>query len=59
MDKMQLINLLDTTDKTVIRCFENGVAVPQEWKTYRATLRTLITAGGGDPPGRPSYPEGT
>lgn len=50
---------MDTTDKTIIRCFECGVSVPAEWVTYRADLRVLIAAGSGIPPTQPSYPAGT
>jgi hypothetical protein len=54
---------LDTSDTVVIRCAEHGVAVPDDWKTYRAALRAIISTSAGDPatplPDRPGYPAGT
>lgn len=51
---------LDASDKTVLRCFEKGITLPQEWVTYRDALRsvksgTSIVAL----PVRPNYPAGT
>lgn len=60
LDSFGLKNLIDTTDKTVLRCYENGIAVPTAWVTYRAELRALIAAGGiSNPPTQPPYPAGT
>jgi hypothetical protein len=54
---------LDSSDNTVIRCMENGVPVPADWKAYRAALRVIVGATSGDPtqplPTRPAYPAGT
>ena len=55
--------LLDQSDLTILRCYENGVPVPPEWVEYRAQLRALlkITDGNQDNPlpERPPYPEGS
>lgn len=54
---------LDLSDVTVLRCVENGVAVPPEWAVYRKALRAIVSAASGDPtqplPTRPAYPAGT
>lgn len=52
-------SLLDKSDQTVGRCFEHAVSVPQEWKDYRAALRSIVTSGIGVIPTRPEYPAGT
>ena len=53
---------LDKSDVTLLRCAENGVAVPVAWTTYRHALRALVN--GGDTtstalPATPAYPAGT
>lgn len=54
---------LAESDKTILRCYENAVAVPAAWTTYRNALRAIISATSGDPtqllPVRPAYPSGT
>jgi hypothetical protein len=54
---------LTNSDKTILRCMENNVAVPAEWATYRKALRSIISATTGDPtqalPTMPEYPSGT
>ncbi len=55
----ELLNIMDKSDKTILRCLENGIPVPHEWKQYRAELRIFITNKGGVMPTRPPYPEGT
>lgn len=53
---------LKVSDTTLLRCVENGVALPAEWRSYREALRAI--AGGSDAtsptlPPRPAYPAGT
>ena len=50
---------LYASDKTILRCVENAVAVPAAWATYRAALRNIISTGTGTMPTRPAYPSGT
>ena len=47
---------LDASDITVLRCVEQGQAVPEAWATYRAALREVVRTGEGPLPGRPPYP---
>ena len=53
---------LDSSDLTVLRCYEYGVAVPADWVTYRQDLRDIKY---GRPnaktslPATPAYPAGT
>ncbi|NPT59118.1 tail fiber assembly protein [Paraburkholderia elongata] len=59
----QAQSVLTESDKTILRCYENGVTVPAAWATYRKALRAIISATSGDPaqplPARPAYPAGT
>lgn len=61
--QQQARQALEQSDLTILRCVENGVAVPAPWQTYRADLRALLSAASGDPsqplPARPAYPAGT
>lgn len=54
---------LEDSDLTVLRCAENGIAVPAAWATYRKALRAIVGAASGDAteglPAKPSYPAGT
>ena len=54
--------LLDASDITVIRCYSAGISVPDEWKTYRNSLRSILN--GTDLvstklPITPDYPAGS
>jgi hypothetical protein len=55
--------LLDASDITISRCYENAVAAPATWVAYRSALRAIISASTGDAtaalPTKPAYPEGT
>ncbi|WP_217589741.1 XkdW family protein [Burkholderia sp. GbtcB21] len=55
--------LLDSSDTTILRCYEHAVPVPAGWVTYRAALRAIVSAPSGDPtqplPLKPAYPSGT
>lgn len=48
---------------TMIRCVENGVAIPPAWATYCKSLRAIVGATTGDAtlplPTKPAYPAGT
>ena len=53
---------LTESDKTILRCAENQVAVPATWATYRKALRAVVGAASGVPgalPSIPAYPAGT
>lgn len=53
------LGALAKSDETVSRCYENAVAVPQEWRDYRNALRAIASTGEGVIPTRPEYPAGT
>jgi len=52
---------LDKSDVTVARCYEAGVPVPEQWRTYRSALRAIVKAptSATELPTRPAYPAGT
>lgn len=54
---------LDDSDITVLRCYENAVALPSAWVAYRKALRAIVSASVGDAtqelPTKPAYPTGT
>jgi hypothetical protein len=41
--RMERNNLLAETDIVVLRAYESGTEVPQEWKDYRQALRDITT----------------
>lgn len=47
---------LTASDVQVIRCIEAGTTLPDAWKTYRTTLRTIVSTGAGAIPTRPDWP---
>ncbi|MEX3635941.1 hypothetical protein [Paraburkholderia sp. BR14320] len=51
---------LRKSDITVLRCYEQQIQVPAEWRTYRAALRLIVSAPSGDAaaglPTMPAYP---
>ena len=57
--KSQAQSALTESDKTILRCYENAVAVPSSWATYRSSLRAIVSSGSGSIPTKPSYPAGT
>ncbi len=59
LNMAQAQTLLDKSDVTLIRCFEHGVAVPQAWIDWRASLRPIAKTGTGTISAAPAYPAGT
>jgi hypothetical protein len=57
--RIQAKDLLASSDITVLRCFEAGVSLPEQWKTWRASLRAIASSGQGVIDAQPSYPAGT
>lgn len=59
----QVLAALVDSDTTILRCYENAVAVPTICTTYRKALRTMVGGSSGDPTKRlltkPTYPTGT
>lgn len=47
---------LAASDITVLRCVEQGVAVPEAWVVYREALREVVRTGEGPLPERPDWP---
>lgn len=59
---VQALSALDSSDRVVLRCYENAVPLPAAWVTYRKALRAI--ANGSDTvstalPTQPAYPAGT
>jgi hypothetical protein len=52
---------LDASDIVVLRCCEHGVAVPEEWRSYRAALREIVNCASAATalPPTPEYPANT
>jgi hypothetical protein len=50
---------LDASDLTLLRCVENAVPVPAEWRSYRIVLRQIVSTGAGAMPACPAFPAGT
>jgi hypothetical protein len=54
---------LSDSDLTVMRCYENAVALPVAWASYRKALRAIVGAASGDAAqpllAKPTYPSGT
>lgn len=57
--KSQAQTALDKSDVTLLRCLEQGVAIPAEWVTYRAALRQVVQGTLSTLPAQPTYPAGT
>jgi hypothetical protein len=61
--QVQARNALSLSDITVLRCYENSIALPAEWVTYRKSLRSIINSSIGDAtqplPIKPDYPSGS
>lgn len=52
---------LDSSDVTLMRCYEAAVLLPQAWKDYRVALRAIVSgkSTATELPARPAYPAGT
>ena len=51
---------LRISDPVVLRCYEAGIPMPQEWKDYRVALRVCAKATVvAELPTQPAYPAGT
>lgn len=50
---------LDASDRTILRCYENGVAVPAAWASYRKQLRAVVSGTSTTMPTQPAYPAAT
>lgn len=59
--KVEAQEVLDRSDITILRCYENTVAVPAAWLAYRTELRAIVsgTSSATELPEMPAYPEGT
>jgi hypothetical protein len=61
--QQQAMSALVESDRTILRCYENGVSVPSNWAAYRKSLRAIVAATAGDPtqslPPKPAYPPST
>ena len=61
--QQQALAALSDSDITLLRCYENAVAVPAAWTTYRKALRAIVGAASGDAtqpfPAKPAYPDAT
>ncbi len=47
---------LAASDVTLLRCVEQGQAVPEAWAAYREALREVVRTGEGPVPARPPWP---
>ncbi len=66
LDAQALQNITDSamialakSDVTLLRCIENGVAIPSEWVEYRRQLRDVVNHKSTVIPIRPEYPQGS
>jgi hypothetical protein len=48
--------LAETNNSVVLRCYEEGVPVPADWKTYRAQLREVVAGTLAILPTQPPLP---
>jgi hypothetical protein len=57
--KRQARTALVDSDTVAMRCIKAGVAYPEEWKKYDASLRAIASSGKGTMPTQPAFPAGT
>ena len=50
---------LDASDRTLLRCLERGLSLPEAWVNYRAQLREVVNGTMSTMPERPEYPSGS
>ncbi len=61
--QQEAMSELNKSDITVLRCYEDSISVPKEWKDYRKSLREIVSSADGDPmqlfPVKPASPQGS
>lgn len=50
---------LDKSDRTLLRCIENNISIPENWANYRKDLRKVVSGTKKEIPVKPEYPPNT